>query len=399
MIQLPICPVCNEPVVDQPPENWTSAYRGGGAPWWHLADNRPICAAADGSYSQVVFVEDWLPIDSETSTWIDAMSELFAIDGPYNPARLGSAITAADHLSRWLHTATGPFNALLALRTPSDVASLIGHLHRTTRLLARVHVQTGSYLLDQARQAHFTGLDNDSEVRGEVIDAADDVQRWLQDAADWSAQSAQATGVAWSTTRKVAALTTTTSTGRTDKARSTVVSATRRTRIFPFLRSLARRLRLRAFPAQSEHCVPTSPDVPQEPLEPSPAHLGELIGSAFGDEAGFSPELTHTASRILGTLADYLSTCLGPARPAAIPTPQDLADLATSLTYFTHSLISGLRHLAESPRGSESDGLDETDVAVTQASLRDAVGALRFAASHLAALSYTAAGPDRQDQQ
>lgn len=204
MTQLPICPVCTEPVTDQPAEDWTSAYRGGAAPWWHLADNTPICAAADGSYAQAAFVEDGLPVDSETSSWIDAMSHLFAIDGPYNPARLGSAITAAEHLMRWLHTATGPFSAMLALPTPSDVASLVGHLHRTTRLLARVHAQTGSYLLDQASQAHFTGLDDDSEVRDEVID----VGTWLQVAANWSAQAAQETGAAWSSARKIAALTT-----------------------------------------------------------------------------------------------------------------------------------------------------------------------------------------------
>ncbi|MEU9505339.1 hypothetical protein AB0D32_03520 [Micromonospora sp. NPDC048170] len=397
MIQLPICPVCNEPVADQPATDWTSAYRSGGAPWWHLADNSPICAAADGS-SQVAFIEDWLPVDSETSSWLDTMSRLFAIDGPCDPARLGSAITAAEHLSRWLHTTTGPFSAQLALPTSSDAASLIGHLHRTTRLLARVHVQTGSHFLDQARQAHLTSLD-DSEMRSEVIDAVDDIHTWLQDAADWSAQSAQASGAAWSSARKVAALTIATSTGPTDLAESPEVHATGRPRIVALLRGLARRLRLWAIPAKTERRGPTSPDVTQEQLELSPAHLAELIGSAFDDEAAFSPELTHTAARITATLATYLSNCLGPARSVAIPAPQDLADLAISLTYLTHTLISGLRHLVDSPRGSESDGLDEIDVALTRSSLRDAIDALRVAASHLAAVSYTAAGTDHQENQ
>ncbi|MEU4165201.1 hypothetical protein, partial [Actinoplanes sp. NPDC026670] len=342
--------------------------------------------------------------------WLDAMSRLFALDGPCDLARLGSAITAAEHLSRWLHMATGPFSALLALRTPSDVASLIGHLHRNSRLLARVHVQTGSYFLDQARQAHVTGLDDDSEVRSEVIDAADDIHTWLRNAADWSAQSAQASGAAWSSARKIAALTTATSTGRTDEAGSpgvyggelvavAGVHASGRPRIVAFLRSLARWLRLWALPAKTARRGPTSPAVTQEPRELSPAQLAELIGSAFDDEAAFSPELTHIAARITGTLATYLSNCFGPARPVAIPTPQDLADLATSLTYLTHTLISGLRHLADSPRGSESDGLDETDAAMTRSSLRDAIDALRVAASHLAAVSYTAAGTDHQENQ
>ncbi|MFI6273103.1 hypothetical protein [Micromonospora zamorensis] len=203
MMQLPICPVCDEPVADQPATHWTNAYRGG-MPWWHLADNSPICTAADGQRSQPALVADPLPVDSQTNTWLDEMSRLFAVDGPYDPARLGSAITAAEHLSRWLHTATGPFSALLTLPAPSDVSSLIGHLHRSTRLLARVHAQIGSYLLDQARQAHLASLD-DSEGRSEVIDAADEIRAWLQDAADWLAQSAQASGVAWSSARTVTA--------------------------------------------------------------------------------------------------------------------------------------------------------------------------------------------------
>ncbi|MEU5931104.1 hypothetical protein [Micromonospora sp. NPDC047187] len=190
-------------MADQPATHWTNAYRGG-IPWWHLADNSPICAAADGQHSQPALVADPLPVDSQTNTWLDEMSRLFAVDGPYEPARLGSAITAAEHLSRWLHTATGPFSALLTLPAPSDVASLIGHLHRSTRLLARVHAQTGSYLLDQARQAHLTSL-GDSEGRSEVIDAVEDIRAWLQDAADWLAQSAQASGVAWSSARTVTA--------------------------------------------------------------------------------------------------------------------------------------------------------------------------------------------------
>ncbi|WP_091250969.1 hypothetical protein [Micromonospora matsumotoense] len=366
MIQLPICPVCRELVVDQPAENWTSAYHGG-ARWWHLADNRPICPDADGNLAPAVFVEDQLPVDSATSAWIDAMTDLFALDGPSTPARLGSAITAAEHLHRWLHTATGPFSALLSLHTAADVASLLGYLHRTNRLLVRVHAQTGSYLLDQARQTQFTGLDDDSDVREEVIDAAEDVQVWLRDAADWSAQSAQATGVAWSRIRTLATLTGATSTPRTDEQPSGENSA--------------------------------SPAVAQEPQEASPEHLGELVGSAFGDEAGFSPELTHTAARILGTAASYLTDCLGPARSAAIPTPHDLADLTTSLTYLTHTLMGGLQHLADSPRGSESDGLDDADATAIRASLTDAAVALRTAASHLATASHTATGPEQQDEE
>ncbi|MBX7269569.1 hypothetical protein KIF24_28545 [Micromonospora sp. Llam7] len=377
MPQLPICPICDEPVADQPVQDWTSAYRGGGAPWWHLIDNTPICLTEGGTYPQAVFVEDGLPADTESHTWLVAMSELFAIVGPYDPARLGSAITAADHLTRWLFTATGPFSALLALRTPADVAALIGHLHRTTRLLARVHAQTSPYLLDQTRQPHFAGLDPDSEVRAEVIDAADDVHADLQDAADWSLQSAQALGIALSHARKVAALTMTASAGSADEHESSGNPATGTTE-------------------------PTSSGDPQQVLDTSgrhDAHLGELIGSTFGDEAGFSPELTHSAARILGTLTTYLSNCLGAGRSAAIPTSKDLADLATSLTYATHTLVSGLRHLTESPRGSETNGLDETDAAATRASLKDAVEGLRFAANHLAAASYTAAGLDPQGDQ
>ncbi|GGM28761.1 hypothetical protein GCM10011608_11910 [Micromonospora sonchi] len=363
MIQVPICPVCHEPVVDQPAENWTSAYRSGGT-WWHLADNRPICPDADGNLSPAAFVEDQLRIDSATSAWINTMTDLFALNGSSTPARLGSAIAAAEHLNRWLHTATGPFSALLSLPNAADVASLLGYLHRTNRLLARVHAQTGSYLLDQARQTQFTGLDDDNE---EAIDAAADIHVWLRDAADWSAQSAQATGAAWSLIRTLATLNGATSGTRADEQRPGGNSA--------------------------------SPAVAQVPRELSPEHLGELVGSAFGDEAGFTPELTHSAARILGTTASYLANCLGPARSAAIPTPHDLADLTTSLTYLTHTLMGGLQHLADSPRGSESHGLDDADATAIRASLTDAVVALRFAASNLATVSHTAAAPEQQNEE
>jgi hypothetical protein len=371
MPQLPTCPVCDEPVADQPVQDWTSAYSGGAAPWWHLIDNTPICPDQGGTYSQAVFVEDGLPADTESHTWLFAMSELFTIVGPYDPARLGSAITAAEHLTRWLFTATGPFSALLALPTPADVAALIGHLHRTTRLLARVHAQTGTYLLDQARQPRFTSLDPDSEIRGEVIDAADDVHGYLQYAADWTAQSAQAAGIALSHARKVAALTAATSDGRADERQSPRDMATGSTE--------------------------PSPDGPQQTSDTAglpDAHLDELIGSAFGDEAGFGPELTESATRMLGTLVSYLSNCLGPARSVSIPTPQHLADLATSLTYVTHTLHNSLRQVVERPMDSDTTGLDSAHVAALHGSLAHASEALGRAAQHLALASYHAAGLD-----
>ncbi|SCL17788.1 hypothetical protein [Micromonospora inyonensis] len=374
MIRLPICPFCDEPVVDQPFQSWATAYRGGGATWWHLPDNTPICPTEDGRHSQPVFVEDRLPFDTETNAWVDAMNVLFATDGPHDPARLGSAIIAAEHLHRWLHTATGPFSALTALPTPSDVAHLVGHLHRTTRLLARIHVQTGTYIHEQARQSPFTGLDDHSESRGDAIDGADEVQTLLYDAADWSAQSAQATGGAWSHARKVAALT---ARAGADEHASPALPAT----------------------ASNTDPEPTTPEALQEPTSLSPAHLAELIGSAFSDEAGFSPDLTRTATRLLGTLTTYLSNCLGPARTVALPTPQDLADLTTSLTYLTNTFHTALRHVVERPTDSDTAGLDETHKAALRQTLAHASEALRRAAQHLAAASYHAAGLDLPEEQ
>jgi hypothetical protein len=395
MIRIPICPVCDEPVVDQPDTDWTSAYRGGR--WWHLADNSPACAAADGSFPRIVFVDDGPPVDGDTSAWLHEMSHLFTIDGPGDPTRLRSAITAAEHLSHWLHTATGPFSALLALPTPSDVTSLIGHLHRTTRLLARVHAQTASHLLDQARQADLHG--GDSEGWSETGDAAGDIHGWLQDAAGWSAQSARAAGIAWSIARKTATPPVVTPACGSHEVEAVKVPAARRPTMVTVLRGVGRWLRQWARPATTTDSPPTGWDVAQLPDDLSPAQLAALIGSTFYNAAAFSPELTRAAGQSVGILAAYLSQCLGLARPAAIPTAHDLADLVTSLTGVTHALISGLRHLADSPRGSESDGLDEADVAATRASLRNAVDALRVAAGHLAAVSYSAAGPDPQESQ
>ncbi|WBB78564.1 hypothetical protein O7606_20400 [Micromonospora sp. WMMD882] len=373
MIRIPICPACAEPVADQPAQGWTGAYRSRDW-WWHLTDNTPICFDTNGRRSQAVFVEDGLPADSQSNAWLDAMSELSTIGGPYDPARLGGAVTAAEHLHRWLHTATGPFSALTALPAPADVAFLVGHLHRTNRLLARIHAQVGAYVLDQARQPQFTGLTDDSDLHDEVIDTADDIHECLQDAADACAQAAQTVGAAWSDTRKLTTLT------ATEHGRQA------------YHDTLA---------TDTGH-EPTSAQVAPELFdthEPSPGRLAELIGAAFGDEAGFSPELTHTAARILGTAASYLADCLGPARPAAIPTPHDLADLTTSLTYLTRTLLGGLRRLADSPRGSESDGLDDADASAIRASLTDAADALRSAASHLATVSHTAAPGQRDEEQ
>jgi hypothetical protein len=120
--------------------------------------------------------------------------------------------------------------------------------------------------------------------------------------------------------------------------------------------------------------------------------LAELIGAAFGDEAGFSPELTHTATLILGTLTNYLSHCLGPARPVAVPTPQHLADLATSLTYLTNTFHNSLRQVVEHAAPCDTTGLDEAHVAALHHSLVQASEALRRAAQNLALASYHAAG-------
>ncbi|TDC66909.1 hypothetical protein E1258_01335 [Micromonospora sp. KC207] len=373
MIRIPICPACAEPVADQPAQGWTSAYRSHNW-WWHLTDNTPICFDTNGRRSQAVFVEDGLPADSQASAWLDAMSELFTIGGPYDPARLGSAVTAAEHLHRWLHTATGPFSALMALPTPIEVAFLVGHLHRTNRLRARIHAQTGSHVLDQARQPQFTGLTDNSDIHGEVIDTADDIHAWLQEAADACAQAARTTGVAWSDTRKLTALTATEHCGQADNDIPTT---------------------------DADHEPPTAHVAPAPPdtHEPSPSRLAELIGTAFGNEAGFSPDLTRTATRILGTLTIYLSNCLGPARPAAIATPQDLADLTTSLTHLTHSFHTSLRQAAEHAAPHDTTGGDTTHVTALHAALTQASDALRHAALNLGKASYHAAGLDLPQNQ
>ncbi|MEU8048441.1 hypothetical protein [Micromonospora haikouensis] len=368
MIRIPICPVCTEPVADQPDQTRTSADRSG-TPWWHLVDNTPICLSTDGKRSQAAFVEDGLPVDSRSSTWLEAMSESFTIDGPYDPVRLGSAVTAAEHLYRWLHTATGPFSATMALPTPSDVAFLIGHLHRTNRLLARIHAQVGSYVLDRVLQKQFTCPIDDIEVHCKVVDLAYDINARLQDGTEACDQSARAAGVAWSDTRELTALTTANPSGQADSHAPTT---------------------------NTDH-EPTSPHAattPPHPSEPSAAHLAELIGAVFGDEASFSPELTHTATRILGTLTTYLSNCLGPARPAAIATPQDFADLTTALTHLTHSFHTSLRQVVEHAASHDAKDLGAAHVAALHASMAQASDALRHAAQNLGAASYHAVGLD-----
>ncbi|QDY11178.1 hypothetical protein FJK98_31895 [Micromonospora sp. HM134] len=395
MIQFPTCPVCHDPVVDQPASDWTSAYRGRGGSWWHLANDRPICPDANGNPSPPAFVEDHLPIDSETSSWLETMADLFAIDGPYSPARLGSALTAAEHLNRWLHTATGPFSALLSLDTTADVASLIGYLHRTSRLLARVHVQTGSHLLDQARETSFTGLDDS----GSVSDAAADIQVWLRDAAAWSAESARATGIAWARAHTLATPTRATSPTRTDQQQPGGISTSREGKSAVFLRGLVQRFRRWVSPGPATRGVPGNQVVAWKPLDMSPDHLAELIGSTFGHDTDVSAERASTAARILEITATYLVDYFSPTRSAAVPTPRDLTDLAVSLTPLLRILTTGLRHLADSPQGIDSYGLDHGDATAIQETLTEAAAALRFVASNLLPGPNTAGFEQRTEEQ
>ncbi|MFB6393560.1 hypothetical protein [Polymorphospora lycopeni] len=343
-----------------------------------------------------MFVEETVPADEASSAWLAMMRDLFAADGRFSPARLGSAVVAAGHLNHWLHTATGPFSASTALPTPSDVAFLLGHLFRTSRLLARVHAQTGDHFFGQVRQPHFTGLDADSDIRGDLIDAADEVEVLLREAADSSTDTARAAGSAWSLVRDIAAATPAAA-GPVPPAPAhgaPVVEG----RVRRVLNRLRRHWRWTVPAPGWRRRSGDADEATAAACAASGASLADQIGVAFGGGATFGPELTRTAAEATGTLVTYLATCLGPARSAAIPTSGDLAGVATSLTHLTHSLVSGLRQLADSPPGSESDGLDETDAAAIRASLTDAAEALRIAAGHLAAVSYTAAGPDLPQQ-
>ncbi|MGI5214826.1 hypothetical protein [Plantactinospora sp. CA-290183] len=399
MVEIMICPVCTQPVADQPASGFDSAYRSAINPWWHLATDTPICPASDGSLSQPVSIEDGMPAEAATTDWLDTMRELFAHDGPYSPSRLGAAIAAAGHLDRWLHMATGPISAMTALPTPADVAFVIGHLHRTSRLLARVHAQTQSYLLDYAHQRRPTGSGDQNGTSGEVIDVADEVRVLLQDAAELSAASARETGIAWSYARKIAAATATwpatvppSPTDKHDASPDLPTGTTWRA-----LTNLARRLWRQTRPRSTRNHLTSEAKTNQrtsDMFEASAELLAAQISSAFGDEATFSPQLTQTAARSMGTLISYLANCLGGARATAVPTARDLADLATSLTYFTHTLSGGLRHLADSPRSLDGYGLDETHAYAARASLNEAINGLSFTAQHLGAASYATAGLD-----
>ncbi|MFD0973007.1 hypothetical protein [Plantactinospora endophytica] len=361
--------------------------------WRHPADDTPICFDEAGHRCQPVWVEETVPVDDDARAWLDEMAGLFAPDGVYSPGRLGTAITAIEHLDRWLRMATGPFSALMTMPAPADVAHLLGHLYRTTLLLARIQTQVGDHVTSLIRRQPDIDVTDDTasgawaEARGHVHDTRD----LLDAAAEITASSVGYTAAAWSRARQATT------------AWAIAVPAQPPTH-----------------PSAADHPDDTddlSDDRPTMPgggevggqagdddgdesfgqeLPGGLTHdqLGELLGVAFGDSAPFSPQMTGIASRAAGTLVTYLATCLGTAGTAALPAPSDLASLATSLTYLSHTLADGLRRFThrQTATGNGSGAFDGTDAVAVRTSLDKAADGLRIAARHLTAASYTAAG-------
>ncbi|PZG09667.1 hypothetical protein C1I95_28775 [Micromonospora craterilacus] len=382
-------------MVNQPVERWTTADVSGLPRWWHVADSTPICPAPRGSFSDPIIVDETMPADTEASTWLTEMTDLFAIYGPGDPGRLASAVTAAEHLHHWLHSATGPASAPIALPTPADAAFLIGHVHRTSRLLARIQAQAGDYAVDHVRFAGFTD-DTSTRESPESMAAANDLRALLHHAAEMSAAAAQYSGSAWSHARTAAGTAggaaTEPSRADADPPAGTSGDGTRRGKrrhLDELKRWFAARLH------RNNGDVPRPDSVTDTP---SPAQLAEQIGVAFDDEATFGPEQTRAAARAIATLAGYVATCLSVARPAAITSATDLADLTTTLTYLTHTLGDGLQHVVDSPPGRESDGLASSDARFMRTALTEAALALHVATRHLASTANIADGPTPEQE-
>jgi hypothetical protein len=191
-----VCPGCATPVADQPAALWTSAYRPSGG-WRHLDDDRPLCTdPSTGRPFQPATTVEETPADDDATDWLTSMRDLFGPAGPYNPARVATATRAAEDLIQWLYAATGPLGASLALPAATDVAHLVGALHRIARTLARVHAQTSTHLQERPQpigpgQATTPGL-GDLRQRARAA---------LQTSALQLASAAQDTGIAWATAR------------------------------------------------------------------------------------------------------------------------------------------------------------------------------------------------------
>lgn len=70
------------------------------------------------------------------------------------------------------------------------------------------------------------------------------------------------------------------------------------------------------------------------------------VDAAFDDEGPYDPDLARCAALIFAATAHYLARCLGPARPAAVPDREALADLTVVLHAATTMLSRGLADLA-----------------------------------------------------
>ncbi|MFD0973009.1 hypothetical protein ACFQ3X_30800 [Plantactinospora endophytica] len=382
MLHITICPVCGEPVAEDSSRHAAGPGRGADRyPWLHLADNTPICFNEDGKRSYAVITEELLPVDDDAHAWLAMISDLFASDGLYSPGRLGTAINAAEHLHHWLYRASGPFGATMAMPTPGEVALLVGHLYRTSRLFARIHTQAGTRLTRMVRDQKSVDI-GDDDVRGAwavVRGQAHDSRELLDAAAETATGSADYSGAAWACVRRAALAWTVAVPKRLPDGLTVVDQAD--------------------YPPGDE-TVADAGSGQELPGGLTHDQLGELLGVAFGDDAAFSPELTGIAARATGTLVTYLARCLGVAGSAAIATPSDAASLATSLTYLSATLADGLHRFTQRRPGGDGDVLDGTDAAAIRASLDKAVEGLHLAAHHLAAVSYLAAGlPLPNDQQ
>ena len=137
------------------------------------------------------------------------------------------------------------------------------------------------------------------------------------------------------------------------------------------------------------------------PIEPHEiaAQAVAILGEAFDDEGPYSREMTTLAIEALGTCVAYLSTCLGPARNAAVPDTATLSTVLTALHIACRSLHTGISPTLRAidrrlwPTGPVPAPI--TQVAAIRVALSAASDALQTAADRFADASCAASSAER----
>ncbi|MCW6007697.1 hypothetical protein K1W54_24565 [Micromonospora sp. CPCC 205371] len=201
MIEYHICPPCGQPVANQPQHRWTQPPDQTDQ-WRHLGDDTAVCRTRDGQLAEPVPATVPMPDNSDLREWITQARRLFTEDGLVNPGQVTVASAATEHFTALMLLATDPHTAHRVIAGYSDVAALVGSLHRLARLLARIAARAGDHIISPA----FEPADAASPSEQALLAGHRGIAEFeLREAANRLVDAAVMAGRAWVVIRNAAA--------------------------------------------------------------------------------------------------------------------------------------------------------------------------------------------------